>query len=214
VGRVASLAWGMCLCAAALCALKTPASARPLFEFFRDGITIVAEAPAIVPPSVRLSKVQSVSAKTDVERVLIPGLPTVSKSLTLTFSLVPGVSAFDETTSARFARIGEALPEAPLTASRLLTVSIRPRGSSFGLSLRFSGSGMLFLSADWTDSKAPRDGLAASLVPVVAVAPPPPAPDAVPLPASAPLLGGAAACLWALAFMRRKKRSISQSGTT
>ena len=214
MGRVARLAWGLCLCAACFCALSAPASARPLFEFFRDGITIVAEAPAIVPPTVRLRNVQSVSAKTDVERVLIPGLPTVGKSLTLTFSLVPAVSALDEATSARFARIGEALPEAPLTASRLLTVSIRPPGSNFGLALRFSGSGMLFLSADWSDSKAPRDGLAASLLPVVAVAPPPPAPDAVPLPASAPLLGGAAACLWALASMRRKKRSISMAGTT
>lgn len=198
-------------CAALCCALVSAASAKPMLEFYRDGITIVAEAPTLVTRATRLSNIQSVSAKTSVERVLIPGVTNARKTLSLSLSLVPGVNAFDDTTSARFADAGEMLPEPPLNASRLLSISIRPPSGRFGLTLRFSASGMLYLSADWADHRSRSNGIASSLLPVTTTAPPPPpAPDAVPLPASAPLLGGATAFLWGLTAVRRRKRTISR----
>lgn len=210
MGRVVSLIRLSAYCAALCCAFVSTASAKPLLEFYRDGITIIAEAPTLVTRATRLSNVQSVSAKTSVERVLIPGVTNARKTLSLSLSLVPGINAFDDTTSAHFADACEMLPEPPLNASRLLSISIRPPSGRFGLTLRFSASGMLYLSADWADHRSRSNGIASSLLPVTAIAPPPPpAPDAVPLPASAPLLGGATAFLWGLAAVRRRKRTIS-----
>ena len=213
MGRVVSLTGLTVFCATLCCAVVSPASAKPLLEFYRDGITIVAEAPTIITEATRLTKIETVSAKTSVERVLIPGVINARKTLSLSLSLISGVNAFDNTASAQFAEADKMLPEPTLNASRLLTISIRPPSGRFGLMLRFSASGMLYLSADWADHRARSNGIASSLLPVTTAEPPSPPPDAVPLPASAPLLGGATAFLWGLAAARRRKRFISKDRT-